>query len=161
MRLRPRRRNIVVWSSSADPADGHGAPRPRRLTRTWRIRRCIRIGVLLTIIAVRPRWRPLLAGAVLTAIGAVERSGAESVALIPGLLLLWHALLVPANAEADRKRRSQLERELAAYSTAAQKRELAATLDRYPDRLTDEMREIMANQGMASRSKGIPGAGPY
>jgi hypothetical protein len=150
-----------VWSSSADPADSYGAPRHKRLARTERIRRCIRIGVLLAIIAVRPRWRPLLAGAALTVIGVMERSGAYGVLLIPGLLLLWHSLLVSADGDADRKRRSQLERELAAYSTAAQKRELAATLDRYPDRVTYEIRDIIANQDMAARNKGIPGAGRY
>jgi hypothetical protein len=155
------RRNLVVWSSSADRADGYGAPRSNRLARTGRIRRCIRIGFLLTVIAVRPRWRPLLAGAVLTVIGVTQRSGAEGVLLIPGLLLLWRAVLVPGDTDADRERRSQLERELAAFSTPAQKRDLAATLDRYPDRVTHEIRDIIANQDMAARNKGIPGAGQY
>ncbi len=161
MRLSPRRRNLVVWSSSADPADGYGASWHKRQARSGRVRRCIRIGALLTVIAVRPRWRPLLAGAVLTVTGVMQRSGAEGVVLIPGLLLLWHALLIPANADADRKRRSQLERELAAYSTPAQKRDLAATLDRYPDRVTYEIRDIIAKQDIAAHNKRIPGTGQY
>jgi hypothetical protein len=160
MRLRSHRRSLVIWSSSVDPAD-RGAPQYKRLACTGRIRRWIRIGALLTVIAVRPRWRPLLAGAVLTVIGVMQRSGAGGLVLIPGLLLFWHALLIPANPDADRKRRSQLERELAAYSTPAQKCDLEAILDRYPDGITYEIRDILAGQAMAAHSNGIPGARRY
>jgi hypothetical protein len=160
MRLRSHRRNLVIWSSSVDPAD-RGAPQYKRLARTGRIRGWIRIGALLTVIAVRPRWRPLLAGAVLTVIGVMLRSGAGGLVLIPGLLLFWYALLIPANPDADRKRRTQLERELAAYSTPAQKCDLEAILDRYPDDITCEIRDILAGQAMAAHSNGIPGAGRY
>jgi hypothetical protein len=52
-------------------------------------------------------------------------------------------------------------RELAAYSTPAQRRDLEATLDRYPDGITDEIREILASKDMAVHNNGIPGAGPY
>jgi hypothetical protein len=69
MRLRAHRRNLVAWSPSAGPADRYGAPGLTRLARTRRIHRFIRTGALLTVIglgrlarAVRPRWRPLLAG---------------------------------------------------------------------------------------------------
>jgi hypothetical protein len=95
---------------------------------------------------------------VLTVVGAIEHSGASGVVLIPGLLLLWYALMVPADSDADRKRRSQLERELAAYSTPAQRCDLEATLDRYPDGITYEIRDILTSQTMASRNNGIPGA---
>src|SRR5215471_19051316 len=66
MRLRPHRRNLVVFSSSAEPANRHGARQYNRPARSGQIRRLIRIGLLLTVIAGRPRWRPLLAGTVLT-----------------------------------------------------------------------------------------------
>ncbi|MBV9381131.1 MAG: hypothetical protein JOY82_23270 [Streptosporangiaceae bacterium] len=168
MRLRPYRRNLVVWSSSAGPAGGYGALRLTRLARTGRIHRFMRTAALLTVAglvglarAVRPRWRPLLGGAVLTVAGVVLRSGAWGVALVPGLLFLLSAPLIPASPDADHKRRSELERELAAYSTPAQRCDLEATLDQYPDSITSELRDIIAGQAKAARSKGIPGAGQH
>jgi hypothetical protein len=87
MRLRAHRRNLVVWSPAADSAVWDGTP---RLTRTRRIRRRIRIGALLMVIGlmqvtrtVRPRWRPLLTGGVLTVAG-VMASGAWGAVLLPG-----------------------------------------------------------------------------
>ena len=157
MRLQPGRRRRVVFSLSADPAHGQGALRDKPVARTGRIRRFIRIGVLVTVIAVRPRWRPLLAGVALTVFGVIERQGAGSVAIIPGLLLLWQALMIPGDNDADRERRSQLKRELAAYSTPAQRCELVAALDRYPDGITHEIRDILTSPPVASRSNGIPG----
>ena len=166
MRLRSHRRNLVVWSSSADPVGRYGTPRFNRLARTRRIHRCIRTGALLTVIglmcvalAVRPRWRSLLAGVVLTVVGVMLRSGPGGVVLLPGLLFLLSAALIPANLDADRKRRSELERELAGYSTPAQRRDLEATLDQYPDDVTYELRDILAQQALAACHTGIPGAG--
>ncbi len=163
MRLRAHRRNLVVWSSSAGPADRYQAP---RLARAGRIHRCICIGVLLTLLglmrvahATRPRWRPLLAGGVLTVAGVSLRGSMWGAVLVPGILFLWFAFLIPASPGPDRKRRSELERELAAYSTPAQRRDLDAILDRYPDDVTDELRDILASQAMAARANGIPGAG--
>jgi len=122
MKLRAHRRNLVVRS----PADRYGAPRLTRLARTRRIHRFIRTGALVTVLglmrlarAVRPRWRPLLAGGVLTVAGFMLRSGVWGALALPGLWFLVSALLVPASPDADRKRRSELERELAAYSTSA------------------------------------------
>jgi hypothetical protein len=100
MRLRAQRRNLVVWSQS------RGTYRPSRLTRpsrARRIRRWIRVGLLLAVLrllplarAVRGRWRPLLAGTVLTAAGVMLRgSTVGSVVLLPGLLLLLSAPLIP------------------------------------------------------------------
>jgi hypothetical protein len=164
MRLRAHRRTLVVWS----PSDRRGVPRLTRLPRTRRIHRFIRTGALLTVIglvrvarAVRPRWRPLLAGAVLTVAGVMLRSSAWGTVLLPGLLLLLSAALIPASADADSTRRCQLERELAAYSTPAQRCDLEATLDRYPDSVTHELHEILAMQAMAACNNGIPGAGQH
>jgi hypothetical protein len=159
MRLRRHRRNVVVFSSSVHPANRHGALRHERLAPTGRIRRCVRIGALLVIIVVRPRWRPLLAGMALTVAGLIAHDSPAGVVIVPGLLLLWQSVLITPNPGADRERRSRLERELAAFSTPAQRRDLEATLDRYPDPITCEIRDILASQSVARHRVGIPGAG--
>lgn len=156
MRLRSHRRSVVVWSSSAGPADGPAAPKLTRLARTRRVRRWFRIGALLTVIGLRPRWRPLLAGAVLTVVGVMLRNSLWGAVVILGLWFLVYAALTPG---ADRKRRAELERELAVYSTPAQRCDLAATFDRYPDGITGELRDILAGQALAAGRNGIPGAG--
>lgn len=51
--------------------------------------------------------------------------------------------------KAARKRRSDLERELADYATPAERSDLEATLDRYPYGTTHELRDILACQSMA------------
>ena len=156
MRLRSHRRSLVVWSSSAGQA-GRYAPRPPRLTRGRRIRRWIRIAGLLTVIGLRPRWRPLLAGVALTVAGLILRGdGLWSAITIPGLWFLVYALLIPGGADADR---AELQRELAGYSTPAQRRDLEATFDQDPAGVTDELRAILASQALVARSNGIPGAG--
>jgi hypothetical protein len=159
MRLRPHRRNLVVWSHSACPSD-----RIPRLTRTRRIRRWIRIGALLAVVgliraarAVRPYWRPLLPGVALTAAGILMRNGAGGAILLPGLMLLVSAPLMPGGSRADRARRSKLERELAGYSTPRQRHDLEAILDRYPDDVTCELRDILASQAMTASDARIPG----
>jgi hypothetical protein len=155
MRLRRHRRNLVVWSPSAGPAGWYGAPRPARRRR---IRWWIRTGALLTILGlmrlaggVRARWRPLLAGTVLTVAGVILRSGSAGVVLLPGLLFLIDALLRPVRPEADRRRRAVLERELKEYCTPAQRCDLEAILDQYPDRVTAELRDILARQAITGR----------
>ena len=157
--MRLHRRDLVVWSSSAGPTNRYRAAQPERPAGTGQIRRCIRIGALLVVIAVRPRWRPLLGAAVLAVIGVTQGSGVGGIVLIPAFLLLWHAVMIPADSDADRERRSQLERELAAYSTPAQRFDLEATLDRYPDGITLEMRDILARHARAAHDNRIPRAG--
>jgi hypothetical protein len=170
MRLRPRRRDLAAWSLSTSPSDRYGDPRSARLARpprTRRIRRLLRIGALVTLVGAvqlargaQYRWRPLLAGAVLTATGLVLRGSAWGVVTLPGLYFFWYAVLIPARSEADRKRHSEMERELAGYSTAAQRCDLLATLDRYPDEVTYELRDILASQAVTACGTGIPGTGP-
>jgi len=116
MRLRPHRRNLVVWSQSAGPVGRYGARRFTRVARTRRVRRGIRTGALLTVIglirlasAVRTRWRPLLAGGVLMVVSVMLRSGVGSVAFFPGAWFLLFALLTPPSSKAARKRRSELD----------------------------------------------------
>ena len=163
MRLRAHRRNLVVWSSSVGPADRY-APRLTRRAGTRRIRRFTHLGALLTVIglihlarAVRPRWRPLLAGVVLTVAGVILR-GMWGVVLVPGILFLWSAVLIPPSPDTDQKQRLELERELAGYSTPAQRRELEMILDRYPDEVTCELRDILAT---VAGNGGIPGPARY
>ncbi len=168
MRRRPHRRNLVVWSQSARPAGRHGTSQFTAPSRSRRIRRFLRTGVLLTILglmplatAVRARWRMVLPGAVLTVVGVMYRADPAGVVLLPGLLLLFSAPLFPASLRADRTRRSELERELAGYSTPAQRCDVEAMLDRYPDDVTNELRVILARQAMAAYGNRIPGAGGY
>src|SRR5438876_5196770 len=106
MRQRSRRRNLVVWSQSAGPVRSHGAP---PFTRRRRIRRWIRTGALLTVVglmplarAVRARWRPLLAGGMLTVAGVIWLDGPGGLVLLPGLCLLLSAPLIPATSKSGR-----------------------------------------------------------
>ena len=128
MRLRAHRRNLVVWSPSVGSADRYGAPRLARLARTRRIHWWIRTGALLMIIglirlarAVRPRWRPLLAGGVLTGFGVVA-AVVWGLVLLPGLLFLVSAALIPARPKTDRAQRAEVEHELGVFSHPAQLR---------------------------------------
>jgi hypothetical protein len=154
MRLQPHRRRLVVFSSPANPAVAHGASQDKRFARTGPISRFLRVGMLLTVIAVRPRWRPLLAGAVLTILGIIDLQGPGGVLIVPGLLSFWRALMISGDTDADREWRSELKRELAAYSTPAQRCELVAALDRYPDGITDQIRDVLI--GGDARG-GLPG----
>jgi hypothetical protein len=119
MRLRAHRRNLAVWSPFAGSAGRYGSPGPTRLARTRRIRRCIRTGTLLAVVGLitltrggRARWWLLLAGGVLTVAGFMLRGAASGMVFLPGLMCLAFAPLVPARAKTDRRRRSELEREL-------------------------------------------------
>ena len=166
MRLRPHRRSLVMWSSSAAPPGRYGTPRFTQPARSRRIRRWIRNGALLAVIGVirlvitaRGRW--LLAGGVLTVVGVMLRNGAGSVALLPGLMFLLFALLTPSSPKEARIQHSELERELATYSTPAQRRDLEATLDQYPDGITYELRDILASQTMAAYGNRWPSVGPH
>ncbi len=162
MRLRSHRHDLVVWSLSNNPWDRHGDPRATRPVRARRIRRSLRLGALLAVVGIRwlgrgarHRLRPLLAAVVLMVTGLVLRGGAWGMLIMPGLWLLFYALLIPADSGGDRRRHSELEHELAAYSTVAQRRDFVATLDRYPDEATCELRDILASQAVAGCGSGI------
>ena len=155
-----RHRQVVVWSSAPGRPGALGFTRAPRAAR---IRWCCRTGGLLAVIgllrvaaAVLPRWRLLLAGVVLTTAGLILRDGPASVVMLPGMLFLVAAAFTQTWPEEARTRRRALERELAAYSTPAQRRDLEATLDRYPDSATSEMRDILVGQAM-SADRGRPG----
>jgi hypothetical protein len=119
------------------------------------------VGLLPLARAVWARRWQLLAGSALTVSGIMLRGGQASIVMLPGLLLLLSAPLVPASSAADRTRHSELERELAVYATPAQRRDLEATLDRYPDSTTRELRDILARQASAARGSAIPGSRGY
>ena len=164
MRRRAHRRNLAVWSSSGSTGDSW----LMRPTRKRRVRGFIRTGVLLTVLGFTrfgggawPRGRLVLAGVVLTVTGIVLRSQPAGVVLLPGLLLIFSAPLIPAVPKADRKRNSELTRELAAYSTPAQRSDLEATLDQYPAEDTSELRAILAHQALVGASPRIAGGGRY
>jgi hypothetical protein len=157
MRLRPRRRTLIASSPSPGPVIRYGILRDTGPARTGQARRLARIGMLLTVIALRPRWQPVLAGTALMVLGFLERQGAGGLFIMPGLVFLWRAVLIPGDTDADHQRRCQLQRELAAFSTPAQRSDLEATLDRYPDGITAEMRDVLAAQAAASPGSGIPG----
>jgi hypothetical protein len=168
MWLRPRRRDLVVWRQSAGPSGRRDASPGIRLVRTGRVRGYVRLGTLLTLIgllrlrrAARRPWGPLLAGVALTTAGIVLRSGQGGLFLLPGLLFLLDGLLVPASPKEDRVRLAELRRELGEYTTAAQRADLEATLDRYPDGVTHELRDILATQAMTACSNQLPGGRRY
>lgn len=72
-----------------------------------------------------------------------------------GRVLVWRAdrTLRAANA----RRRRQLTRELANYRTDADCLDLESVLDRYPDAVTAEIREILARQRRRGRNRPSPG----
>ncbi len=159
MTLRPRRQNVVIWRGSRSPEHrGRGlwftpAVRRSRIRRWARISGLlVAVGLLRVAAAVRPRWRPLAAGTALTAAGFIMRGGMAGAVMIPGMLFLAAALLAPPDPDADNPRHRALERELATYSTPSQRRDLDAILDRYPDRDTRELRDILARQSLAAET---------
>jgi hypothetical protein len=66
-----------------------------------------------------------------------------------------------AGRKAARKRRAALEREFAGYATLADRCDLEAALDRYPDGTTHELRGILARQAMAAHETRFPAIGRY
>jgi hypothetical protein len=161
MGLRRQRQNLVVWSQSRDryrSSQVAGRARPRRIRRWFRLGMLLPLlGVLTMARGVRARWKLLLAGTLLTVAGLImPGSGPGSGLLVPGLMLLLSAPLLPGAPSAER---TALERELAGYWTSAQRHDLEAMLDRYPDDATQELREILAGQAVAAGDSRSPAAG--
>jgi hypothetical protein len=72
---------------------------------------------------------------------------------------LWMIRVQSATRRAARERRRTLERELADYNTPAQRDDLEATLDRFPDGVTYEVREILSRQQLTRPSPRFPAIG--
>ena len=150
MRLRAHRQNRVVWSSSA-PADSLSTLELTRHTRIARSRRHLRVSGLLAVIGlrrvargVRLRGRPLIPGVAFTTIAFGMHVGVWGVLAVAGLWVLLYALFTPATPEPDSPQDAKLTQEVAGYSTPAQRHDLEATLDRYPDPVTLKLRDILA-----------------
>jgi len=91
------------------------------------------IGVMRLARAVRPRWRPLLAGGVLT-VGGVVAAVVWGLVLLPGFLFLVSASLVPARPKTDRARRAEVERGLGVFSRPGQRRLVSQAVALYDKR---------------------------
>lgn len=164
MGLRARRQNVVVCRSSGGPVSRHALSAFQRPAGTWSLRRLVRISGLLVAIGLirvagvlRPRWKPVLAGMALTTTGVVLSDGAGAIAFMAGFLFLYAALVMHVSPAADRDRLVSLERELADYSSPAERRDLEAILDRYSDGDTSELRDILTRQATATHDSGVPG----
>ena len=113
MRLRPRRRNLVVWSSTAAPAGRSRAGPWRRVARPARLSRIrwwLRTGALLTILGAlrlartaRVRWEPvcLLAGFLIAVTGFALPAGGAI--FILGVLVLIVTLLKGLSTQQRRR----------------------------------------------------------
>jgi len=88
-----RQRHLVVWSSSAGPADRYGTAASVRTRRKGRVRRLVRIGGLLTVLSLMGAFRVarsrrlLLTGLVLAALTVILRDSNWGV-------LFWIAFLL-------------------------------------------------------------------
>ncbi len=63
--------------------------------------------------------------------------------------------------KAARRRRAELERELAGYITFAERGDFEAILDRHPRGTTHELRSILARQAMTAHETRFPAIGRY
>jgi hypothetical protein len=109
-----------------------------------------------------PRWRCALLGAALTIPGVLMRGQlAGNIILLPGLMALVYAPFLPGETIEDRKSHARLRRELAAYSTPAERRDLEALLEQYSDQEAGELRAILASQDLAPVRSRCPGLSGY
>jgi hypothetical protein len=65
-----------------------------------------------------------------------------------------------ANWRAAGERRRQLEHDMSCYVTPAERQDLLATLDRYPDAATREIRELLIRGAMPHRVQAWPAIRP-
>ena len=66
-----------------------------------------------------------------------------------------------ASRKAARRRRADLERELAGYAGCAGQDDFEAILERYPRGTTHELRSILTRQRMAACETSFPAIGRY
>ena len=66
-----------------------------------------------------------------------------------------------ASRKAARRRRAELERELAGYAACAGQGDFEAILDRYPRGTTHELRSVLARQTMTAYETSFPAIGRY
>lgn len=74
---------------------------------------------------------------------------------LQGTLVVWRA--TRALRVANARRRAELERELADYRSEADCLDLDAILDRYPDGVTAEVRDILSRRRLWRRPGPFPG----
>ena len=154
------KRNRVIVSSTAERVVYVQVPR-----RPGRVQRAVRTGFLLAVIGLirvarNPRWRCALIGAALTVTGLLVRQYfPANLILLLGLMGLFYAPFLPGQTPEDRKLHARLRRELAAYSTPAERRDLEALLVQYSDQEAGELRDILASQDLAGASYRFPGFG--
>jgi hypothetical protein len=65
-----------------------------------------------------------------------------------------------ANRRAARQRRRRLEHDVKFFVTSAERQDLLAALDRYPDRVTTEIRELLIRGAMQHRAQAWPAIRP-
>jgi hypothetical protein len=101
MRLRARRRTLVIWSHSADPADWYRSPNRMQVRRNRRFRRATRLAVLLTVMGVmsvvrrRPRrWCSMIIGTVLS-IAGVKLGDGWSILIFAGIWAYVYSVAIP------------------------------------------------------------------
>ena len=154
------KRDRVILISSAERVVYVPVPR-----RPGRFRRAVRTGFLLMVIGLlraarSPRWRCALLGAALIVPGVLMRGHlAGEILLLPGLIALFYAPFLPGETIEDRKDHARLRRELAAYSTPAERRDLETLLMQYSDQEAGELRAILASQDLATGRYRFPGLG--
>jgi len=156
------KRDRVIVSSSAERVVYVPVPR-----RPGRFRRAVRTVFLLAVIGLlraarSPRWRCALLGAALTIPGVLMRGQlVGNIILLPGLMALVYAPFLPGETIEDRRSHARLRRELAAYSTPAERRDLEALLEQYSDQEAGELRAILASQDLAPVRARCPGLSRY
>jgi hypothetical protein len=118
MRMRARRWRGTEFHLADRAVGKYEGQWIRGSVRRGRVRWLVRTWALLSVAAFMrvAHWWPVLAGVVLTAAGIVTRHGPAGAILLPGLVLLLSAPLIPPSPKVERARRALLEREMAAYS---------------------------------------------
>jgi hypothetical protein len=113
----------------------------------------------LVRLAGHPRWRAAVIGAALTVAGLVLRNAAGEIILLPGLMTLGLSPFLPGESRENHAHQARLRRELAAYSTPAERLDLEAILARYPESETSELRALLASQPLTPARPRLPGMG--